>query len=265
MSAFELLAHRVVWTAIVTLAAMAAVGRLPELRAAVRDRRGLVAAVASSALISGNGLAFFWAVANDRVLETSLGYYLTPLVNVVLGYVVLREPLTRLQGIAVTLAAVGVVNLTVGVGSLPWVSLVLAGCFGLYGLVRKVAPVESLAGLCVEMSLAAPFALLFLGLAPETPLGVMATGTTGDRLLLAVSGVATAAPLWLFAIGARRLRYTTMGLLMYVTPTGHLALAVLAYGEPFTASHAVTFALIWAAVIAYAGEAARVTRLPPAP
>ena len=249
--AFEVLAHRIVFTALLTLVALAVLGRLEEVTGVFREPARFRATLAASFLISANGLTFIWAVNHDRVTEVSLGYYINPLLNALLGFVVLKERPNRLQTVAIGLATAGVLFLTVRAGVFPWLSLVLAMCFGLYGLVRKTAPVEPLAGLSTEMLLASSVALTYLVFVPESAFGALSTGGTAMAALLVLTGVASALPLYLFAYGARRLPYTTVGLLMFTSPTLQLGLAVLVYGEPFTSTQAVTFALIWAAVALY--------------
>jgi chloramphenicol-sensitive protein RarD len=231
-------------------------------RRALSQRKTLAALLLSTALISSNWFLFIWAVNTGHVLEASLGYYINPLLNVVLARLVLGERLRPLQLVAVGLAAVGVLYLTVGLGVLPWVSLVLALTFGFYGLVRKVAPVEPLTGLAVETAFAAPIAVLYLLIVPLAQEGRWLPGTPRESLLLLCSGVATALPLLWFAMAAKRLRFTTLGIIQYLAPTCQLALAVLAYGEPFTSRHAVTFILIWTAVVLYAADGVRGSRTP---
>lgn len=249
--AAEVLAHRVVWTAMLTVAVLALSGQMPAFFGVFRSWRQLKAGMMSSLLISGNGLTFIWAVAHDRVTEISLGYYINPLLNVLLGFLVLKERPNRLQAIAIGLAGLGVVYLAISAGQLPWPSFVLAGCFSLYGLVRKTAPIAPLLGLAAEMTLAAPIALAYLAWMPPITWGTFATADATLRGLLALSGVATALPLWLFSVGARRLTYTTVGVLMFVAPSLQLLVAVLVYGEPFRSVQAITFAFIWSAIALY--------------
>lgn len=251
---FEVVAHRILWTAISTNLVLVIAGRHREVRAAFSTRRGLLATVASSLFISLNGLTFVWAVAVGRITEVSLGYYVNPLLNALLGIVVLRERPTRRQIVAIGLATVGVVYATASQGVFPWVSIVVAACFGLYGLVRKVAPAEALPGLAAEMTLAAPIGLVFLIVAPPVTFGAFATEGTATTALLMSTGVASALPLYLYTRGARRLAYTTVGVLMYVAPTMQLGVAVGVYGEPFTMTHAVTFAFIWVAIGLYVSD-----------
>lgn len=248
---FEVLAHRVVWTAILTALVLMLAGRGRALLGTFRDRRQLTATIAASVLISANGLTFIWAVAAERVTEISLGYYVNPLLNMLLGFVVLKERPNRPQMIAIGLCAVGVAYLTFAGGGLPWPSLVLALCFSLYGLVRKTAPVEPLVGLSVEMLLASPLAVGYLLLGPEAPVTRFTAAGGTMQTLLVLTGVASALPLFLFAFGARRLQYTTIGVLMFLAPSLQLALAVLVYGEPFAATQAITFGFIWLALGLY--------------
>jgi chloramphenicol-sensitive protein RarD len=230
--------------------------RLPELATAFRTPSTRRALLASTTLISANWLLFIWAVNTGRVLEASLGYYVNPIVNVVLGRIFLRERLMRLQQLAVLLAVAGVVYLALGIGRLPWVSLVLAITFGLYGLVRKTAKLEALTGLAAETAIATPIALGYL-LVVAARGGPVLGPSARETWFLIASGVATALPLWWFAVAARRLRYSTLGILQYIAPTGHLLLAVLAYGEEFTRRHAIAFALIWSGVALYSVSALR--------
>ena len=249
--AFEILAQRILWTAIITLSVLALDGRLGDVVRVFREPKRLGATAAASLFISANGLTFIWAVTHDRVTEVSLGYYINPLLNAFLGFVVLKERPSPLQSIAIGLAAIGVGFLTLRAGVFPWLSFVLALCFGMYGLVRKTAPVEPLVGLGVEMMLASPLSILYLLFVPSTTLGAFATEGFLIRGLLVLSGVASALPLFLFAYGARRIPYTTVGLLMFTAPTMQLGLAVLVYGEPFTSAQGITFAFIWIAVVLY--------------
>ena len=246
-----LVCHRVVWSFLFVAALLTATGRWPELRRVLRSPRTVGALMLTTLLISTNWLLFIWAINTGHVMQGSLGYYINPLANVLLGRVVLGERLRWPQVGAVALATLGVLNLVVGLGTVPWLALTLAVTFSLYGLVRKMAPVESLTGLAVETGLAAPLALGYLGVAVWGQ-GQPVLGTTAhDTLFLLGSGVATALPLLWFALGARRLRYSTLGIIQYVAPTCQLALAVLVYGEAFTPRHAITFAFIWMAVLLY--------------
>jgi chloramphenicol-sensitive protein RarD len=256
-----LVAHRVVWSFVLVAGLLTLRRRWPETLGVLRNRRALAALLLTTTLISFNWGLYIWAVNSGRMVQGSLGYYINPLANVLLARLVLGERLRWLQWVSVGLAALAVLNLAVGLGQVPWVSLALAGSFSLYGLVRKLAPVESLTGLAVETALAAPVALgvLLLGGWEQPVWGA----TPRDTLLLMFSGVATALPLLWFAQAARRLRYSTLGIIQYVSPTLQLALAVLVYGEAFTSRHAVTFTCLWTAVALYAFDGLWAARVPP--
>ena len=255
----EILAHRILWSA--AFMTLLVTGRhrwggvLRQLRAP-----GTIGALALSAtFISTNWVVYIWAVNSGRVLEASLGYYINPLVTVLLGVLFLRDPLTRRQKIAIALAAVGVAVLVIRAGQVPWVALALAVTFGFYGLIRKRARVDATAGLLTEVVLLAPFAALYLtwlGRAGMSHFGVSAKHSA----LLAASGVVTALPLMWFAVGVQRLRLSTVGLLQYLNPTMQFSIAVFAFGEPFTAAHAMAFACIWFSLAIYTAEALALTR-----
>jgi chloramphenicol-sensitive protein RarD len=255
----EVVAQRIVWSVLLLIMLIAGARRWPQLRTAFGDRRALSILTLSALLIAANWLIYIWAIGANHVLETSLGYFLNPLVNVVMGVLLLKERLGRAQAIAVALAALGVSVLAVGAASGLWISLALAGSFATYGLLRKIAPVDSLEGLTVETLLLLPFALLYLGWLWRN--GGMSFGAGFDTsLLLALGGVVTATPLLLFAAGARRLPYSTLGLLQYVAPTIQFLLAVLAFGEPLTTAHLICFALIWSGLAIFAIDSLRRSR-----
>ena len=249
--AAEILAHRVVWGLFVVAGWMSLRGRWPELATAVKRPRTVAALALSTVLIGINWGLFVWAVNTGRVLSTSLGYFINPLVSVVLGLAVLGERLNRRQWIAVALAAAAVTILTIRQGHLPWISLVLAVSFALYGLLRKTMRADAVVGLTVETMALAPLAAAFLLLQKRR--GVAAFGFQGTEInvLLVTAGVVTVVPLILFTLGVRRLPLSTAGLLQYIAPTCTFVLAVFLYREPFSAAHAVSFALIWIALGIY--------------
>jgi len=255
--ALELLAHRVLWSFVLVITWLAASRRLAELRTAWASSATRTRLLATTVLIAVNWGLFIWAVNSGHILQASLGYYINPLVSVLLGLLVLRERLSRAQGVAVALAALGVAVLALSVGSLPWVSLALAGSFGLYGLLRKTVHAGPVPGLAFETSLLAPLALAWLVALGLEGRGAFGRISTTTDLLLVFTGVLTAVPLLLFTTGARRLPLNLLGLLQYLTPTCHLALAVAVYHEPFSSAHAVTFALIWSALALYTADARR--------
>lgn len=252
--AAEVLAHRVLGGAVFAALLLAVLGGAKDLRPLLADRSTLLRLGASAVAIAVNWGLFVWSVAHGRALEASLGYYIYPLVSVLLGRVLLGESMNRRQAAAVLLVAAGV-GWQVSHGSgVPWVALGLAVSFGLYGLLRKTIAVPALAGLVVETVWLAPLAGLYLavhggGIGPDL----------GGRTLalLALAGPVTAVPLALFAYGARRLRLSTIGLMMYMNPTVQMLVAVFVLGETFTSAHAVTFAAIWAGVGLYAWPRSR--------
>lgn len=255
----EIVAHRIIWS-LLFLGILASLwGRWAEVRTVFASLRLLGLLTLTALLIGGNWLVYIWAVLNSHVLAGSLGYYLNPLVNVLLGVALLKERLTRAQWIAVALAAAGVAVLALGAGEGLWISLTLAASFALYGFLRKVAPVEALEGLWVETALLAPIALgwlLWLDAGGQGSLG-LGTGTT---ILLILSGAATAIPLLLFNAAARRLPYSTLGFLQYIAPSIQFLLAILVFGERLTTSHLVCFGAIWTALVIFAGEGWRLGR-----
>jgi chloramphenicol-sensitive protein RarD len=250
----EILAHRMVWSLGVVGVLLASRRRWGWIGAALRNRRTLLTFTASALLLSLNWFLYIWAVNADHVVETSLGYFINPLVNVVLGMVFLRERLRPAQVAAVLIAAAGVLYLTVNHGRLPWIALGLAFSFGFYGLLRKTAALSSLEGLALEtVILFLPALLYLLHLEGE---GRAAFGHAGvaTTLLLAFAGAATAVPLLLFAGGARRISMTVLGVLQYIAPTLQLMLGVFVYGESLTAARLLGFCFVWVALLVFAGE-----------
>ena len=258
--ALEILAHRIVWCCVFVIAWVAVRGELGTIRAAVVTSGTRLRLAASGVLISINWLTYVWAINNGHVIDSSLGYFINPLVSVLLGVVVLSERLNRAQWIAVALAAAGVLYLAIVTGRPPWISLVLAMSFGLYGLIRKVIAVDSLPALATETMLLTPLAagyLLWLGVQGDGAFGRLGTGSD---LLLAGSGIATAVPLAMFAYGARRIPLSTVGLTQYLAPSMQLLLGVYFFGEPFSRTRAIGFALIWCALAIYAADGLRRSR-----
>ncbi|MDJ0942396.1 MAG: EamA family transporter RarD [Kiloniellales bacterium] len=243
----EVLAHRVVWTVALLAALVTATRGWAPIGRALRDRRTLGLLALSTALISVNWFIYIWAVVAERVLETSLGYFINPLISVLLGVLVLGERLSRLQGAAVALAALGVLNLGVATSGLPWVALSLAVTFGFYGLIRKTVAIGSAEGLLVETGLMLPLALVYL-LAVGGKTGFFGSGSPADVLLLLAAGLVSATPLLCFTSAARRLRLSTVGMFQYLAPSCQFLLAIFAFGETFTRVHLVTFLCIWAAL-----------------
>ncbi|GAB4255613.1 MAG: EamA family transporter RarD [Deferrisomatales bacterium] len=253
--ALEVLAHRILWSAVLLGVLVAATGAARRVAAAVGNPRTAGLLLGSTLLVSTNWFVFIRAVAAGQVLESSLGYFINPLVSVVLGFLFLGERLARRQWVGVGLAGAGVLAQTVMLGRLPAVALVLAGTFALYGLVRKVARIDAVASLTVEMALLSPAALGLLLWREQAGVAAFLSGSPGLDALLLAAGVVTTAPLLLFGAAMGRLRLSTMGVLQYLVPTLHFALAVFAFGEPFSAAHLVTFGCIWAGLVAYSWDA----------
>lgn len=259
----ELFAHRVVWACVFVGAFCIVTGRGPRIQEAFRSGAWRVLAL-SALLISSNWFFYLWAVQQGRFTEAGIGYYLMPLVSVLLGVVVLRERLSRLQWLAVAAAAVSVVMLTVGLGAAPWLPVLLASTFALYGLIRKRIATGAIVGFQVEtMIIALPaagwlFAVHFWGATwPAGRPGGLFGGDLATTLLLIVSGPATGLPLILFAEAARRLNYATTGLIQYINPSIQVAAAWLIFAEPFTPWHYGALALIWVGLALYSSEALR--------
>jgi chloramphenicol-sensitive protein RarD len=247
--AAEVLAHRILAGALFALLFQLAWGRGAEIRFALTDAKVLRGLLGSSVAIAINWGLFIWATANGRALEASLGYFIFPLISVVLARVVLGERLSRRQGAAVALAALGVGWLMAAGTDLPWVALVLAISFGAYGLLRKTIVVGAMAGLFVEALVLVPLALAYLLWAGGGV--VVRDGDPHLIALIAIAGPLTAIPLALFAYGARRLRLSTLGLMMYINPTVQMLVAVFLFDEVFTQAHMVAFAAIWCGLCLY--------------
>jgi chloramphenicol-sensitive protein RarD len=259
-SPLEILAHRIAWSALFLVVVITALGRWGDVVARLRAPGAIGGLALSATFISGNWLVYIWAVNAGRVLEASLGYFVNPLVTVLLGVAFLRDPLTKRQIAAIALAAAGVLSLVVRAGTVPWVALLLAVTFAMYGLIRKRVRVDALAGLFGEVALLAPLALAYLALIARTGAMRFGAGDLRLTLLLSASGVVTAVPLMWFAAGVSRLRLSTVGLLQYLNPTMQFAIAVFAFGERFTPAHAVAFGCIWASLALYTAEALAAAR-----
>ena len=259
---FEIVAHRVLWSALLLalmLAMLRFTGGFTRVGAVVRQPRLLALLALTSLLTSSNWLVFIWAIDAGRLLEASLGYFINPLVSVALGAIFLGERLRPLQATAVAIACAGVAWRVWQLGSLPWIPLFLAGTFGLYGLLRKRAPVEAASGLFIETLLVAPLALAWLVWLGAQNALTFGAGTTVDWLL-PLSGILTAVPLTLFAVGARRLPLATVGFLQYLAPSLNFLVAVVIFREPLDTTQLVGFALIWLALAVYSADLIRSAR-----
>ncbi|MFY0663703.1 MAG: EamA family transporter RarD [Natronospirillum sp.] len=247
----EVLVQRIIWAFVATLLVILMLRRWTSYVALLKNRSAMYWLLLSGVLIGLNWLVFIWAVNVGRVLESSLGYFMTPLVSLMLGRLLLKESMNRFQAVAGALAAIAVLFELVALGRLPWVSLALAGSFGFYGLVRKQQPVDSLQGLNVEALVLLPVAGIWWLWQVDVGGVIQFGGDLRTSLLLAASGVVTAVPLLLFAAAARRLDLTVVGFIMYVNPTMQFLTAVFIFNEPYPPLRLVTFAIIWLAMVIF--------------
>lgn len=271
MPPIEVLAHRTLWSFLFFAVILGLKGRLGELWIALAERRGRGALVIATAalMISANWFTFIWSVHFGHAVQASLGYYIFPLVAVVLGLIVYREALSTRQWMAVALAATAVIVLTIGLGVAPWVSLILAATFGTYGLIKKGLRAGPMVSVCAEVLLLSPVALIVLwgyhaGWWGNAPGAGHFGGDWKTTLLLIFSGPLTGTPLLLFAYAAQRVRMATVGLVQYLNPTLQFAVATLAFGETVTIWHAIALGLIWTALALYSSANLRMRRPQPA-
>lgn len=263
--AYEVLAHRIWWSFVFMVALVLLTGRagslINEVRGLAAHKRKLAGLALGATLISLNWLTYIWAVNNDRVVESSLGYYINPLLNVLIGVTVLRERLSLWQFLAVLLAAAGVLYLTVNYGEFPAVSLILAGTMSAYGLTKKITGLSAVVGMTLETALIAPIALIFFIVIYSSGNGYP-IGLNPTFLLLAGAGIVTSVPLLMFAFSINRLPLTVMGIIQYIAPTLTLLLGIFVYNEPFTKAHLISFGFIWGGLILFTiARAAPLVRL----
>ena len=256
--ATEALIPRILWTFILLWVVTRLTGRAAETWAEGGREWGwtLLAAL----LLAGNWCLFVYAVQTDQVIASSLGYYINPLVSILLGLVVLRERLNPVQACAVAIAALGVASLTIQAGELPWISLILAFSFALYGLIHKLHPQPALAGLTREMMVLSPVALMALAILVTGSKSALADASLGQHAYLSLSSVVTAVPLLLFHAATRRLPLIAVGMFQYIAPTITLILATVLYREPFTSAHAMGFGLVWVGLGIFTFDSVRKTR-----
>lgn len=263
ISPLEVLAHRSLWSLVFAAVLMALLGRREIFSRAFYAPRTLGVMALSGLAVAVNWGTFIWAVSNDQVLQSSLGYYISPLVSVLLGVVFLRERLKFKAWVAIGFAMLGVTLLVAHFGVVPWVALALAVSWAIYGLVRKLAPVGSLPGLYLETLMLAPLALGYVVWLDMSPHGAAFGVEMGDSAKLIVTGAVTALPLLLFARATRILRLSTIGVLMYIVPTGQFGLAVFVFDEPFTQAHLLAFVLIWTGLAIYGWDTLSRSKITP--
>lgn len=253
----EVMAHRIVWSAVLLLGWLALRGGFRDVARALSSPHTRGRLILCALLLSCNWLGFMWAVSVGRTLDASLGYFINPLINVVLGVVVLSERLTPLRWAAVGLAGAGVLWLAIAAGEVPWIALMLASSFAIYGLIRKVIPVEGVVGLAAETGVLAPLALGYLTWLQLTGSATFGAGHGWLTPWLMLGGLLTAVPLGLFAYGARLIPYTTVGLIQYLAPSLQFATGLFVFGEPFSGTRSVGFVMIWVALALYAADGLR--------
>ncbi|PKF63342.1 EamA family transporter RarD [Psychromonas sp. psych-6C06] len=250
----EILAHRVIWSVLVTAVLITITRAWPNVWHIIHSPKKLALLLITTLLISCNWMVFIWAVNNERMLEASLGYFINPIINVVLGLMFLKESLSRVKWIAVFLALIGVLVQVYALGALPWVSLILPISFGFYGLVRKKIKVESLTGLFIETLLVAPIAIYYLFMFATSDYVNMLNNTLSVNLWLMFAGVVTALPLIFFGQAALRLKLSTLGFFQYLAPSLLFLFAVLIYDEPLDVDSLITFMFIWSGIALFAFE-----------
>jgi len=250
----EIICHRITWSTLATLVLLVLWRKLGTLRSILRDKKVLLRFAITSILLSTNWLLYIWAVNNNYIVETSLGYYINPLINVLLGVVFLKERLRLLQWVAIFFAFSGVCYLTFGYGQFPWIAMVLAVTFGVYGLLRKTASLPSLEGLFLETSLIfIPAFITLIFLASQGESDFVHQNTSG-RLLLAGAGIVTTLPLLFFGYAAQKIPLSTLGIVQYLAPTLQLCIGVFVYKEAFPKEQMIGFSMVWCGLFIYAGE-----------
>ena len=256
----EVLSHRLTWSFVLGLITLSSMGKGRQLLPLLRRPRALLLLAATAALIGTSWYTYIWAIGNDRILEASAGYFIYPLINVFLGYVVLKERLTRDRKLSLVLATAGVAILTAGSRGIPAIALILAFTFSLYGLLRKIGRIDPLSGIVIETGMLSPLAVAYIAYLKVTDrLAFMAGGRPTDLMLLA-AGPISMIPLLLFLNAARRLRYSTLGLMMYIWPTVAFLIAVLVFREPLVLRRLLAFLFLWAALAVLARDMLRGAR-----
>ncbi|MBP2076290.1 EamA family transporter RarD [Oceanobacillus polygoni] len=250
----EILAHRIAWSAVFMLLLVIILGKwddfIQECRGILKKKKQLFGITTAAIVITLNWFLFIWAVVHGHILQASLGYYINPLISILLGIIILKEPVTKSQLLSFILAAIGVLYLTFSYGVFPWISLLLATTFALYGLLKKTVDVSAIAGLTIETLLITPVALIYLWIIPNGSF-TLTPFTTVTNLFLIGAGIVTAVPLLLFSSGAKQIPLAMVGFLQYITPTMMLVIGVFFYKEPFSQAHLVTFVFIWTALFLY--------------
>lgn len=256
MPAMEILVHRIVWSAVVLVLLIALRYQWPKVKLALASRKVMLTLLVAGILLGANWLLFIWAVNNDHLLEASLGYYINPLFNILFGRIFLAERLRPMQKFAVLLAISGVAIAVIGLGYLPWIALVLAISFSLYGLLRKKVAVDSLPGLFIETMMMLPLAVVYWVMLAGASSNMFTNGFDINVLLI-LAGVVTTAPLLCFTAAARRIQYSTLGFFQYIGPSIMFVLAVFFYNEPLDPARLLTFGFVWTALVIFCWDSLR--------
>ncbi len=251
---YEILAHRVIWSVVVTAIIITILGGWQKVAAIFHKPKSLLYLFFTTLLISTNWLVFIWAINNDHMLDASLGYFINPIINVILGLTFLNESLSRIKWLAVFLAFIGVVIQVVQLGSLPWISLILPISFAFYGLLRKKIKIEALTGLFIETLIVLPIALYYLLMVADSETSSMLANSWSLNAWLMFAGIATALPLIFFAQAALRLQLSTLGFFQYLAPSLLFIFAVMLYGEQLSLAKTVTFLFIWTGILLFMFE-----------
>ncbi|MDO6695480.1 EamA family transporter RarD [Aliiglaciecola sp. 3_MG-2023] len=259
MPAAEILVHRVVWSALLLVILVFGFKQIAKVKSALKNPKVIKVLLFSGVLLAGNWLLFIWAVNNGHLLDASLGYYINPLLNVFLGRIFLAERLRRMQKVAVIIALLGVLILLFSYGELPWIALLLASSFGIYGLLRKQVAVDSLPGLLIETMMMLPFAFLYWIFFASQMSNMFSNEVALNGLLIG-AGIITTAPLLCFTGAARRIRYSTLGFFQYIGPSIMFILAVYLFGEPLHEARMVTFGFVWLALVIFSFDSYRAYR-----
>jgi chloramphenicol-sensitive protein RarD len=254
--AAEILMHRVIWSVVVLLILIVGLKQLGKVRIALKSKRVIATLLLAGFLLAANWLLFIWAVNNNYMLEASLGYFINPLINVFLGRLFLGEKLRPLQKLAVGIAMIGVGLLVFSYGQLPWIALTLACSFSVYGLLRKQVNVDSMPGLFIETSMMLPVALMYYVFFATVTADISANTAQLNSLLL-FAGIVTTAPLLCFTAAARRIKYSTLGMVQYIGPSLMFILATVVYKEPLSQARLVTFVIVWSALALFTYDVVR--------
>ena len=265
VNAYELVLHRIAWSFVFLIIILKFRGKLSTYLQAFREKRLALVHAIAGVLLAINWLAFIYAVTNGHILQASLAYFIVPLVNLGFGFIVLKERLTRLRGFAVLLAGIGVLNEVFGVNEIPWLALIIAGSFGVYGLLKKKSSLGTVTGLALENSVIFPIAFVGLIWLFSKDQGALVFAPWSLQTLILLTGIVTSIPLLLFSYGTVRVQLNTLGILQFIAPCMKFGLAVWVYDEPFSSGQLITFIFIWAGIALYLVDTIRTSRLKDVP